>query len=65
MPKSVYSNLSTVKPDTQSPFTPTQQTFKPPVAQTKAPGHGKHVGTTFPEDGLIVSMYRRLISHHL
>ncbi|XP_047661421.1 neural proliferation differentiation and control protein 1a isoform X2 [Tachysurus fulvidraco] len=61
MPKSAYSNLSTVKPDTHSPFTPTQQTFKPPVAQTKAPGHGKHVGTTFPEDGLIVRYRKRAI----
>ncbi|XP_026998220.2 neural proliferation differentiation and control protein 1a isoform X1 [Tachysurus fulvidraco] len=61
MPKSAYSNLSTVKPDTHSPFTPTQQTFKPPVAQTKAPGHGKHVGTTFPEDGLIVIMMSAFI----
>ncbi|KAG7320863.1 hypothetical protein KOW79_015278 [Hemibagrus wyckioides] len=60
-PKSVSSNLSTVKPVTQSPYTSTQQTFKPPVAQTKAPGHGKHIGTTFPEDGLIVIMMSAFI----
>ncbi|MCI4386891.1 hypothetical protein PGIGA_G00067930 [Pangasianodon gigas] len=55
------SQSSTVKPVTHSPSTPTQQTFKPPVAQTNTPGRGKHTGMTFPEDGLLVIMMSAFI----
>lgn len=48
---------STAKPVARSPSTPTQQTSKPPAAQTKPLGRGKHSSMIFPEDGLIVSTY--------
>ncbi|KAM9450374.1 neural proliferation differentiation and control protein 1a [Clarias gariepinus] len=55
------SHFTTVKPVTHSPSTPTQQTLKPPVAQTKAPGRGKPISMTFPEDSLIVIMMSAFI----
>ncbi|XP_060791543.1 neural proliferation differentiation and control protein 1a [Neoarius graeffei] len=46
-------HVNTVKPVTHSPSTPTHQTIKPHVAQTKTPGR---ISTIFLDDRLVIVM---------